>query len=98
MIKYDLNTSKKLKRMVGKERWAAICFAIATMPMTELPAELVKILGKCFDIQISNLRKDLAIPLKRIWITKGDTRTDPWECLMSFEQPTESKAKKKEAK
>jgi len=84
--------------MVGKARWAAIRSAIATMPMTELPAELVKILGKRFDIQISNLRKGLAIPLKRIWITRGDTREDPWECVMSFEQPPESKAKKKEAK
>jgi len=86
MSRYNLNTSKTVKKMLGKRRWAAIRHSIATMPMTELPAELVKILGKCFDIQISNLRKDRAIPLKCIWITKGDSRTDPWECLMSFEQ------------
>ena len=94
MIKYDLNTSKKFKRMVGKQRWTAIRHAIATMPKAELPAELVKILGKRFDIQISNLRMYLAVPHKRIWITEGNNVEDRWECVIDFEQP----AKKKKAK
>ena len=85
MIKYDLNKSKTITKMLGKRRWAAIRSAINTMPKCAdgLPAEVVKILGDSFDVHISHIKEDLRIPLTTIQIGKSG-KPGSWSCLLRF--------------